>query len=129
MRTGVGNVLGNPAIPWVAPNNLLQGKVPRAWPFTRLRAQFHRAWPADVAGEAGLPKHDEDLGRRLGAGACGRLAPSMLPFGPRTPGDAAAPPADMMANEPSGRSCGDARNTVPGTRCAPPPTLLGADRR
>jgi phospholipid-binding lipoprotein MlaA len=84
----------------------------------------------DIASEAGLPKHDEDLGQTLGRWGVGEGAYIVLPFfGPRTVRDAVALPADMMGNEPFSIDHVPTRNTVLGTRVVHGRSvLLGADR-
>ncbi|ACK53658.1 MULTISPECIES: VacJ family lipoprotein [Thauera] len=133
VRTGVGNVLGNLGDPWVALNNLLQGKVAEGMG-DLMRFALNSTWGLlgllDVAGEAGLPKHDEDLGQTLGRWGVGEGAYIVLPFfGPRTVRDAVALPADFIANEPFSIDHVATRNTVLGTRVVHlRSTLLGADR-
>ncbi len=133
VRTGVGNVLGNLGDPWIALNNLLQGKVADGMG-DLMRFALNSTWGLlgllDVASEAGLPKHDEDLGQTLGRWGVGEGAYIVLPFfGPRTVRDAVALPADMMANEPFDIDHIPTRNSVLGTRLVHGrSTLLGADR-
>lgn len=133
VRTGVGNVLGNLADPWIGLNNLLQGKVAEAMS-DFMRFAFNSTWGLlgllDIASEAGLPKHDEDLGQTLGRWGVGEGAYIVLPlFGPRTVRDAVALPVDVMANEPFRIDHVPTRNTVTATRVVHGRSvLLGADR-
>lgn len=133
VRTGVGNVLGNLGDPWIALNNLLQGKVAEGMS-DLMRFALNSTWGLlgllDIASEAGLPKHDEDLGQTLGRWGVGEGAYIVLPFfGPRTVRDAVALPADMMGNEPFSIDHVPTRNTVLGTRVVHGRSvLLGADR-
>lgn len=133
VRTGVGNVLGNLGDPWIALNNLLQGKVAEGMS-DLMRFALNSTWGLlgllDIASAAGLPKHDEDLGQTLGRWGVGEGAYIVLPFfGPRTVRDAVALPADMMGNEPFSIDHVPTRNTVLGTRVVHGRSvLLGADR-
>lgn len=133
VRTGVGNVLGNLGDPWIALNNLLQGKVAEGMS-DLMRFALNSTWGLlgllDIASAAGLPKHDEDLGQTLGRWGVGEGAYIVLPFfGPRTVRDAVALPVDMMGNEPFSIDHVPTRNTVLGTRVVHGRSvLLGADR-
>ncbi|HAF55311.1 MAG TPA: ABC transporter [Thauera sp.] len=133
VRTGVGNVLGNLGDPWIALNNMLQGKFAEGMS-DLMRFALNSTWGLlgllDIASEAGLPKHDEDLGQTLGRWGVGEGAYIVLPFfGPRTVRDAVALPADFMANEPFSIDHVATRNTVLGTRIVHGRSvLLGADR-
>jgi phospholipid-binding lipoprotein MlaA len=69
VKTGIGNFFGNIADPWIAINNLLQGK------FTDGVSDFARVFVnttagivglIDVASYLGLEKHAEDFGQTLG---------------------------------------------------------------
>ena len=132
-RTGVGNVFSNLADPWIALNNLLQGKVAEGMS-DLMRFALNSTWGLlgllDIASEAGLAKHDEDLGQTLGRWGVGEGAYIVLPFfGPRTVRDAVALPADMMGNTPFGIDHVPTRNTVTATRVVHTRSvLLGADR-
>lgn len=133
VRTGVGNVLGNLGDPWIALNNMLQGKFAEGMS-DLMRFALNSTWGLlgllDIASEAGLPKHDEDLGQTLGRWGVGEGAYIVLPFfGPRTVRDAVALPADFMANEPFRIEHVATRNTVLGTRVVHGRSvLLGTDR-
>ena len=132
-RTGVGNVFSNLADPWIALNNLLQGKVAEGMS-DLMRFALNSTWGLlgllDIASEAGLAKHDEDLGQTLGRWGVGEGAYIVLPFfGPRTVRDAVALPADMMGNTPFGIDHVPTRNTATATRIVHTRSvLLGADR-
>lgn len=133
VRTGVGNVLGNLADPWIGLNNLLQGKVAEAMS-DFMRFAFNSTWGLfgllDIASEAGLAKHDEDLGQTLGRWGVGEGAYVVLPFfGPRTVRDTVAMPADMMGNMPLRMGHVPTRNTVRATQIVHQrSTLLGTER-
>ena len=133
VRTGVGNVLGNLADPWIGLNNLLQGKVAEAMS-DFMRFAFNSTWGLfgllDIASEAGLAKHDEDLGQTLGRWGVGEGAYVVLPFfGPRTVRDTVAMPADMMGNMPLRMDPVPTRNTVRATQIVHQrSTLLGTER-
>ncbi len=133
VRTGVGNVLGNLGDPWIALNNMLQGKFAEGMS-DLMRFALNSTWGLlgllDIASEAGLPKHDEDLGQTLGRWGVGEGAYIVLPFfGPRTVRDAVALPADMMGNEPFSIDHVPTRNTVLATRVVHGRSvLLGTDR-
>lgn len=133
VRTGVGNVFGNLADPWIGLNNLLQGKVAEAMS-DFMRFAFNSTWGLlgllDIASEAGLPKHDEDLGQTLGRWGVGEGAYIVLPFfGPSTVRDTVALPADMAGRTPFSIDHVPTRNTVTATRVVHVRSvLLGADR-
>ncbi len=133
VRTGVGNVLGNLGDPWIALNNLLQGKVAEGMS-DLMRFALNSTWGLlgllDIASEAGLPKHDEDFGQTLGRWGVGEGAYIVLPFfGPRTLRDAVAMPADMAADPPFDIDHVRTRNALAATRVVHArSTLLGADR-
>lgn len=133
VRTGVGNVLGNLGDPWIALNNMLQGKFAEGMS-DLMRFALNSTWGLlgllDIASEAGLAKHDEDLGQTLGRWGVGEGAYIVLPFfGPRTVRDAVALPADMMGDTPFSIDHVPTRNTVTATRVVHGRSvLLGADR-
>jgi phospholipid-binding lipoprotein MlaA len=69
VQTGVGNFFGNLADPWTAVNNLLQGKMADGLSdFMRfaVNTTFGLVGFLDIGSEAGLPKHNEDLGQTFG---------------------------------------------------------------
>ncbi len=133
LRTGVGNFFGNLADPWIGLNNLLQGKVAESLG-DFMRFAFNSTWGLfgvlDIAGEAGLAKHDEDLGQTLGRWGVGEGAYIVLPFfGPRTVRDALALPADLEGDSPLRIGHVPTRNTLTGVRIIHTRhTLLGAER-
>ncbi|MFC5771981.1 MlaA family lipoprotein [Thauera sinica] len=102
LHIAIGNVLGNLADPWIGINNLLQGKVADGLSDLMrflVNSTLGFLGVLDIASEAGLPKHDEDFGQTLGSWGVGEGAYFVLPFfGPRTIRDAAAFPADLMAD-------------------------------
>lgn len=120
LHIAVGNVLGNLADPWIAINNLLQGKVADGLSDMMrfmLNSTFGFLGVLDIASEAGLPKHDEDLGQTLGYWGVGEGAYFVLPFfGPRTIRDAAAFPVDVMVDPVQQIGHIPTRNTVTGVQ-------------
>src|SRR5690554_236903 len=99
VRTGVGNVFSNINDVWIGVNNLLQGKVGDSMSDLMrfgINTVFGILGIFDVATEAGLPKHDEDLGQTLAVWGVGDGAYVVLPLlGPRTVRDAVATPVDI----------------------------------
>ena len=69
VRTGVRNFFSNLRDPWIAVNQLLQGKVELAlsdsWRFI-VNSTFGIGGVMDVATDMRLPKHNEDFGQTLG---------------------------------------------------------------
>jgi phospholipid-binding lipoprotein MlaA len=69
VRTGVTNFFANLADPWIAVNQLLQGKVELAlsdgWRFIT-NSTLGLGGIFDIATDMGLPKHNEDFGQTLG---------------------------------------------------------------
>jgi phospholipid-binding lipoprotein MlaA len=87
---------------WIGANNLLQGK-PAEGLGDWLRFTFNTTLGffglIDVAGAAGLEKHNEDLGQTLARWGMGDGPYLMLPLlGPSTTRDAAALPVDWLAD-------------------------------
>lgn len=69
VQIGVSNFFGNLADPWIAVNNVLQGKVEDGLSDTMrflVNTTFGLVGVLDIATEAGLPKHSEDFGQTLG---------------------------------------------------------------
>ncbi len=102
VQTAVGNFFGNLGDVWTAVNNLLQGKVnDAATDVTRvaMNSTFGIAGLIDIASEAGLPKHKEDLGQTLGKWGIGAGPYFVLPIlGPSTLRDTLALPVDIAAD-------------------------------
>lgn len=102
VQTGVGNFFGNLSDAWSSMNNFLQGKGEAGMTdFTRfaLNSTFGIVGLLDIASEAGLQKHDEDLGQTLGYWGVPSGPYLMLPiFGPSTVRDTAALPGDMWGD-------------------------------
>jgi phospholipid-binding lipoprotein MlaA len=102
LRGVVRNFFTNLDDLWIGANNLLQGKPADAvndW----LRFAFNTTLGffgvADVASEAGLEKHNEDLGQTLAHWGVGDGPYLMLPLlGPSTTRDTAALPVDWLAD-------------------------------
>lgn len=120
VRTGVGNVFGNLGEPWIAVNSLLQGKLRDALGDAArflLNSTLGIVGIFDVATEAGLAKHDEDLGQTLGSWGVGEGPFVVLPFfGPRTLRDAVALPVDMMGDDVWAISHMPTRNSLTAVR-------------
>ncbi len=102
VKRGVRNFFDNLADPWIGFNNLLQGKVGEAlsdWMRFGLNTTFGVFGLLDIASEAGLPKHNEDLGQTLARWGVGNGPYVVLPLlGPRTLRDAVAWPVDRLGD-------------------------------
>lgn len=102
VQTGVGNFFGNLADPWNAVNNLLQGKVGDGFnDFMRfaMNTTFGLVGFWDIASDAGLPKHSEDLGQTLGRWGVKSGPYVVLPvLGSSTLRDVIALPVDIEAD-------------------------------
>lgn len=100
VRNGVGNFLGNLGDPWIAVNNILQGKVADGVSdLTRfvVNSTLGLLGVLDVATEMGLNKNDEDFGQTLAVWGVGEGPFVVLPlFGPSTTRDAVALPVDWQ---------------------------------
>jgi phospholipid-binding lipoprotein MlaA len=103
VRTGVSNAFGNVGEPWVGLNNLLQGKPADALSDVMrflVNSTFGIAGLLDVASEAGLPRHDEDLGQTLGVWGVGDGPYIVLPFfGSHTLRDTVVLPLDATLDD------------------------------
>jgi phospholipid-binding lipoprotein MlaA len=77
VRTGVRNFFANLNDPWIAVNQLLQGKVEEAlsdvWRFI-VNSTFGIGGIFDIASDMQMPKHNEDFGQTMAVWG--------LPFGP-----------------------------------------------
>lgn len=104
IRTGVSNFFSNLRDPWIALNQLLQGKVEEGvTDFMRFvtNTTFGLAGIFDVASEGGMPKHDEDFGQTLGAWGVDTGPYLVLPLlGPSTVRDGAGVAVDSVAYLP-----------------------------
>jgi phospholipid-binding lipoprotein MlaA len=102
VQTGVNNFFGNLTDAWSAVNNLLQGNGAAGMSdLTRFtfNSTFGLAGVLDIASEAGLQKHNEDLGQTLGTYGIAPGPYLMLPLlGPSTVRDTAALPVDLWAD-------------------------------
>jgi phospholipid-binding lipoprotein MlaA len=102
LQTGINNFFGNLADLWSAANNLLQGKGQDGMnDLTRvgLNSTFGLLGVLDIASEAGIRKHNEDLGQTLGYWGVPSGPYVMLPLlGPSTLRDTAALPADLWGD-------------------------------
>jgi phospholipid-binding lipoprotein MlaA len=101
-QTGINNFFGNLADLWSAANNLLQGKGQDGMnDLTRvgLNSTFGLLGVLDIASEAGIRKHNEDLGQTLVYWGVPSGPYVMLPLlGPSTLRDTAALPADLWGD-------------------------------
>jgi phospholipid-binding lipoprotein MlaA len=102
VQTGVGNFFGNLSDLWSSVNQFLQGKGKNGLnDFTRfaVNSTFGVLGVFDLAGPAGMPKHNEDLGQTLGYWGVPSGPYLMLPIlGPSTVRDTAALPGDWWAD-------------------------------
>ncbi|MGO4381356.1 VacJ family lipoprotein [Pseudoduganella sp. RAF19] len=102
VQTGVGNFFGNLQDVWTAANNLLQGKIGDGMSDVMrvgINSTFGLLGVLDIASEAGLQKHKEDLGQTLGWYGMPSGPYLVLPLlGPSTVRDAAALPVDFKAD-------------------------------
>ncbi len=91
VERGVANVFSNAADPWVAINQLLQGKPGLSVRDTGrflLNSTLGVGGLFDVAGRMGLEKHDEDFGQTLAVWGVGQGPYLVVPFwGPSNPRD------------------------------------------
>ncbi len=92
VRQGISNFLNNLSTPVILANDLLQGELDRAIKtFTRalINSSFGIGGIADLAGELGLERHEEDFGQTLAVYGVGEGFYLVLPvFGPSSPRDA-----------------------------------------
>lgn len=102
VQTGVGNFFGNLSDLWTSVNQFLQGKGKNGLnDFTRfaVNSTFGVFGLFDLAGPAGMPKHNEDLGQTLGYWGVPSGPYLMLPIlGPSTVRDTAALPVDWWGD-------------------------------
>ena len=91
-KTMVSNFFGNLQDPWIAANNLLQGKPGQALTDAGrflINSTVGILGAFDVASELGIEKHEEDFGQTVARWGVGAGAYLVLPFfGPRTFRDA-----------------------------------------
>ena len=83
LRTGVTNFFANVEDVWIALNNLLQGKVEEGLGDVMrvaINTSFGLFGVIDVASDAGLEKHNEDLGQTLGRWGFNSGPYLVLPF-------------------------------------------------
>jgi phospholipid-binding lipoprotein MlaA len=119
-QTGVNNFFGNLSDVWSSANNFLQGKGQDGLnDFARvaLNSTFGLLGVLDIASEAGLRKHNEDLGQTLGYWGMPSGPYLMLPLlGPSTVRDTAALPADFWGDPWSHKDPVGVRNVGVGGR-------------
>jgi phospholipid-binding lipoprotein MlaA len=104
VRTGVRNFFSNMRDPWIAVNQLLQGKVEAAlsdgWRFI-VNTTFGIGGIFDVAADMRLPKHNEDFGQTLAVWGLGDGPYLVIPiWGPSTVRDGVGLVADAYAYLP-----------------------------
>lgn len=133
VRTGVSNVFSNLNDVIVALNNLLQGKLEAALSDigrVLINTTAGLLGIFDVATEAGLEKHDEDLGQTLGWWGVGDGPYLVLPFlGPRNLRDTVGLVGDYKVDPVTYIEPSRDRNVVQGARIvARRSELLGASR-
>jgi phospholipid-binding lipoprotein MlaA len=120
VQTGLNNFFGNLADVWTAANNLLQGKGEEGMSDVMrvaLNSTLGMAGVLDIASEAGLHKHNEDLGQTLGNWGVPAGPYLMLPIlGPSTVRDATALPVDLWADPWSHKEPASWRNVGTATR-------------
>lgn len=133
VRLGVDNFFGNIGDAWSAVNLFLQGRVKTGLNQT-LRVGINSTLGfgglIDIAGEAGIERNSEDMGRTFGQWGTGTGAYIVWPiFGPSSVRDSLALPFDMLAS-PSGLvSDGGARVGIASLRVINTrANLLGAGR-
>lgn len=92
VKTMISNFFGNLQDPWIAANNLLQGKPGQALSDAGrfvINSSVGILGAFDVASELGIEKHEEDFGQTVARWGVGDGAYLVLPFfGPRTFRDA-----------------------------------------
>lgn len=102
VQTGVHNFFGNLTDVWSGANNLLQGKGNAGMQdISRfaINSTFGILGLIDVAGNAGIPKHNEDLGQTLAVWGVPSGPYLVLPLlGPSTLRDTAALPGDWWGD-------------------------------
>lgn len=103
-QIAVSNFFGNIADVWIAFNNFLQGRGDEG--FSDVSRVMINTFAGiggliDVASNAGLPKHNEDLGQTLGVWGVPSGPYFYIPIlGPSTIRDTAAAPADYWFGDP-----------------------------
>ncbi|MDR2112692.1 MAG: VacJ family lipoprotein [Candidatus Accumulibacter sp.] len=120
VRTGIGNFFGNIADPWIAANNLLQGKITEgASDVGRVlvNTTVGIVGLIDVASDLGLEKHAEDFGQTLGRWGVGEGPYLYWPIlGPRNARDTFGFAADAALDPLRFTHDVRARNTLVGVR-------------
>jgi phospholipid-binding lipoprotein MlaA len=120
VRTGVTNFFGNLQDGWTFVNSVLQLRPQKAVDsITRfsMNTFFGLGGLLDIAGEAGIPKHNEDLGKTLGRWGVPSGPYLVLPiFGPSTVRDALTITAETAYDPVSQINPIAARNAVTAVR-------------
>jgi phospholipid-binding lipoprotein MlaA len=120
VKTGVGNFFGNIADPWIAVNNLLQGKIAEgASDVGRVlvNSTLGIVGLIDVASDLGLEKHAEDFGQTLGKWGVGEGYYLYWPLiGPRNVRDTLGFAVDVSVDPILRAHDVSARNTLNGVR-------------
>lgn len=116
VREGITNFFGNLQDGWTFVNSVLQLRPQKAMEsITRfsMNTFFGLGGLLDIAGEAGVPKHNEDLGKTLGRWGVPSGPYLVLPvFGPSTVRDALTITAETAYDPVSKINPVGARNTV-----------------
>jgi phospholipid-binding lipoprotein MlaA len=133
IKTGIGNFFGNVADPWIALNNLLQGKITESASDVGrvlVNSTVGIAGLIDVASDLGLEKHDEDFGQTLGRWGVGEGPYLYWPIlGPKNVRDSFGFAADTSAGTVLRVHHVPTRNTLTGVRFVNlRASLLPADR-
>ncbi|UGQ46524.1 MlaA family lipoprotein [Massilia endophytica] len=120
VQTGVANFFGNLSDVWTAANNLMQGKGKEGMSDVMrvaLNSTFGLLGVLDIASEAGLQKHNEDLGQTMGYYGVTPGPYIVLPlFGPSTLRDTVGLPADLAADPWAYKDPVNVRNIGSGVR-------------
>lgn len=102
VQTGIGNFFGNLNDVWTGVNSFLQGNFQDGFTdFMRvgINSTFGFLGVLDIASEANVPKHNNDLGQTLGVWGVPNGPYLVIPFlGPSVTRDAAALPVDFYGD-------------------------------
>ncbi len=120
VRNGVTNFFSNIDDLFIGVNNLLQGKVPEAFGDlgrVLINTTVGLLGIMDFASDAGLEKHNEDVGQTLGRWGVGNGAYVVVPvFGPRTVRDTVGLALDIGVDPVWSHMPKGARDTAIGVR-------------
>jgi phospholipid-binding lipoprotein MlaA len=120
VRLGVDNFFGNIGDAWSSVNLFLQGRLKSGLNQTlrfAINSTMGFGGVIDIAGEAGIERNSEDMGRTFGRWGTGTGAYIVWPiFGPSSVRDTLALPFDMLASPSALVSDGGARVGIAGLR-------------